>query len=119
MADALNKQAEVFMRMLDMKGAQSGTNGTDRQTADLRPVHEGGRAGSVDGGGRAASVAGIAGGGEYAIGDGSGARGVVVSGDTEGGDGIDDIIADAGKRVTGAAKSGGKAVGGGKSGSKA
>jgi hypothetical protein len=118
-SDALNKQAEAFMRALDQKGAQSGT-GTDGKPPDngdglsdrtkyIQPADESG-----SGGGDGPDVV---------IGDGSGFRGAVVSRDGEGGgdgDGaIDNIIADAGKRVTGAANRGNKATGGSKPGNKA
>jgi hypothetical protein len=111
MSDALNKQADFLMRALELKGGQSGT-GTDGNTTDngdglsdrtkyVQPAD-----GSEPGGGDSPDAI---------SGDSSGVRGTVVSGDGEGGDGaIDDIIADAGKRVTGTANRGDKAAGGGK-----
>lgn len=128
MTDALNKQAEVFIRMLEMKGAQSGT-GTDGKQPDAGIINDAGQTiihrelpghpGYVesyvaepkpgDGDGAKAAVAG---------GSARGSRGAEEEdGESDGGGGIDTIIADAGKRVTGA-RTGNKAAGGSKSGSK-
>lgn len=116
MSDALNKQGEIFSRALaEIRGGQSGT-GTDGNTTDNRdglsdrtkyvqPAD-----GSEPRGGDDLDVV---------VGDGSGVRGAVVSGDGDGSGEIDAIVSGAGERVTAAVKAGSKPAGGGKPGSKA
>jgi hypothetical protein len=119
-SDALNKQADFLMRALELKGGQSGT-GTDKQPDNGTTDGSAGQTADVDRG-HSSGVGPGNGGGSAKGGGAAHGGGAPMGGDKESADdggGIDTIITDAGKRVTGAANRGNKSAGGSKSGNKA